>query len=106
MFLLGSKLGNQKAHSLIYESAMKAHEADKSLIEVLHADETVSSLFGLDELMCAVNSENNIGQAVALTESVMNSAGKWLSRTVVNKAKTVTCSLCESGKQKNGDPAG
>jgi len=101
MFLLGSKLGNQKAHSLIYESAMKAHEADKSLVEVLHADGTVSSLFGLDELRRAANPANNIGKAVALTESVMKSAGEWLSRMAANEAKTVvTCSLCESKKSK------
>lgn len=106
MFLLGAKLGNQKAHSLIYESAMKAHEAEKSLIEVLYADPTVNSLFSLDELMCAANPENNIGQAVALTESVMDSAGKWLSRLDVNEAKTVTCSLCDYGKQKSGRAAG
>lgn len=102
MFLLGSKLGNQKAHSLIYESAMKAHEADKSLVEVLYAEETVSSLFGLDELRRAVNPANNIGQAVALTESVIKSAGEWLSRMGANEAKTVPCSLCESKKLQKG----
>ena len=100
MFLLGSKLGNQKAHALIYESAMKAHDADRSLIEVLHADETVSSMFGLDELMRAVNPENNIGQAVALTESVIKRAGEWLSRAGTDQTGTVTCSLCESGGRK------
>lgn len=94
MFMLGAYIGNQKAHSLIYESAMKAHETDKSLIEVLQADETVNSLFTPEELRRAVNPENNIGQALSLTDSVINSAREWLSRMGESETMTVTCSRC------------
>jgi len=85
---------------------MKAHETAMSLIEVLHADESVNRLFSLDELRSAVHPEHNIGQAVALTESVLDSASRWLARLDLDEKRIVTCSVCEAGKRNQGGEAG
>ena len=94
MFLLGSKLGNQKAHALIYETAMKAHEEDRSLIDLLLDNDMVSELFTRDELMLAANPENNVGLAPQLTETVIKAAEDRLARSGPVPQDAPPCTVC------------
>jgi len=101
MFLLGSKLGNQKAHALIYETAIQAHQEDRSLIDLLLEIDMVSKLFTKNELMLAAQPEKNIGLAAQLTETVIKAAEDRLAGYIPQHA--AICTLCgdrQSGNNK------
>ena len=93
MFLLGSKLGNQKAHALIYETAMKAHQEGRSLIDLLLDTDIVSKLFTRDELMLAAQPGKNVGLAAQLTETVIKAAEDRLAYSG-SVPQHAICSLC------------
>jgi adenylosuccinate lyase len=106
MFLLGSKLGNQKAHTFIYETAMKAHQEGSSLIDLLRDIDLVNELFTRDELIRAAQPGNNIGLAAELTEIVIKAAEDQRGHGSAVQQHTSTCSLCGSrhleGKAERG----
>jgi adenylosuccinate lyase len=97
MFLLGAKLGNQKAHTLIYETAIKAHKEGRSLIDLLLDSDTVSKLFTRDELILAARPEKNIGLAAQLTEIVIQAAEDQLAYSGSVPQHTPICTLCGDG---------
>jgi adenylosuccinate lyase len=106
MFLLGSKLGNQKAHALIYETAMEAHQKGRSLIELLLDTDIVSKLFTRDELMLAAQPGKNVGLAARLTDTVIKAAEDRLAQGGSVPQHAAICSLCGARQPESDEVKG
>ncbi|KRM61227.1 Lyase [Paucilactobacillus vaccinostercus DSM 20634] len=61
MFELGTVIGKQTAHELVYESAMTAIEQHVDFLELIYQRSEVSDHFSRDELKSWTNAENDLG---------------------------------------------
>ena len=80
MFLLGEKIGKQRAHQLLYTVSMSIHDTGRSLIDQLLEQPEVKGVFSREMLEKAVAPEKNIGLARSLTDTVVQAADEWLLR--------------------------
>jgi adenylosuccinate lyase len=58
---LGTVIGKQTAHELVYESAMTAIEQHVDFLELIYQRSEVSDHFSRDELKSWTNAENDLG---------------------------------------------
>jgi len=93
MFLLGEKIGKQRAHQLLYTVSMSIHDTGRSLIDQLLEQPEVKGVFSREMLEKAVAPANNIGLARSLTDTVIQAADDWLSRQQVITPDILRCPL-------------
>ena len=78
MFLLGEKIGKQKAHRLLYEISMKARNVGRPLMELLMEVPEICDHFSREMLETILTPARHIGLAARLTDRVLKSAEKWI----------------------------
>jgi adenylosuccinate lyase len=74
MFFLGSELGKDRAHRLLYEAAMKAAEAGGSFIDILMEFPEVNGTFSRDAVKQTLHPENHTGMSGAIVDRVLKRA--------------------------------
>ncbi|MEW6221231.1 MAG: adenylosuccinate lyase family protein [Thermodesulfobacteriota bacterium] len=79
MFRLGTVLGKQTAHRLIYQAAMAAHDRGCSLAEALAQLPEVAGRFRREELGGDLRPEAALGQAAFLVDRLVAEAGRQLA---------------------------
>jgi adenylosuccinate lyase len=67
MFFLGTSIGKQTAHTLIYETSMEAVETGRPMLDLLMRRPEISGRFSRDEMQQAMLPENHIGMSRELT---------------------------------------
>ncbi len=97
MFLIGEKIGKQKAHQLIYEVSMSTHDTGAEFIDQLAMHPDIQGLFSRKTLGKAITPEKNIGLAYTLTDRVIKSAKEWASKYTKTDGIKLQCPL------KNGN---
>jgi adenylosuccinate lyase len=99
MFLLGEKIGKQRAHQLLYTVSMSIHDTGRSLIDQLLEQPEVKGVFSREMLEKAVAPASNIGLARSLTDTVIQAADEWLLRQQAVAPEIPLCPLeNESGR--------
>lgn len=78
MFQLGTAVGKQTAHRLVYNSAMTAIEQHQNFIEVLYAENEVKQHFSKEDLISWTDPEKDIGSIQEKIELVLKEADKIL----------------------------
>jgi len=91
MFFIGDKIGKQKAHQLLYEVSMQAHDTNCSLLDLLLADKRIRAHFSAAQLKKAVEPAGHVGLAGELIDRVLAAGRK---RLKTRTRKTDTASLC------------
>ncbi len=70
MMNVAERIGKDRAHELLYEKAMEAELKEKDYYHVLLEDETLASMFTVDELKFMINPENYTGLCSLLAETM------------------------------------
>jgi 3-carboxy-cis,cis-muconate cycloisomerase len=71
MMGLGKTLGRSYAHDLVYDLCREALEQDKSLLELLSANEEVSKKLTRDELERLCDPTNYLGYSVEMVDKIL-----------------------------------
>ncbi|MCH4009524.1 class-II fumarase/aspartase family protein [Companilactobacillus sp.] len=71
MFQLGTVVGKQTAHKLVYDSAMAAIEQNKNFIDVLYLENEVNSNFSKDEVIAWTDAKQDIGSIEEKIDQVL-----------------------------------
>ncbi|WP_240188117.1 hypothetical protein [Limosilactobacillus fermentum] len=80
MFELGTIIGKQTAHEVVYESAMTAIEQHRNFLEVLYQREEVNHYFKRSDLDEWAKAENDLGNISQRIELVVKNAGGVLAK--------------------------
>lgn len=80
MFELGTIIGKQTAHEVVYESAMTAIEQHRNFLEVLYQREEVNHYFKRSDLDEWAKAENDLGNISQRIELVVKNAGRVLAK--------------------------
>ncbi len=99
MFLLGEKIGKQKAHQILYEAAMESHDSGTPIIDLLVEHLEIKSLFKRQNLEAAMDPSGHIGLAKDLTQNVIESAKRWLSDQDISQQNLASCPLANKDGQ-------
>ncbi|MCI5144116.1 MAG: hypothetical protein D3923_01000 [Candidatus Electrothrix sp. AR3] len=67
MFFLGTKIGKQNAHTLVYKASMEAVETGKPLLDILMKNPIVAENFSSEEIQQAISPDEHIGMSEQLT---------------------------------------
>lgn len=76
MFELGTRLGKQTAHHIVYECAMAAFEQERAFLDVLMETPELAQNFKREELAEWLKPENYLGSAPQKVDVVINYADK------------------------------
>ncbi|MBU0484626.1 MAG: adenylosuccinate lyase [Proteobacteria bacterium] len=87
MFMLGEKIGKQKAHQLLYELSMNSRNNGQALIDLLLDNQIIKENFDSAAIKEAVNPAHHTGSASLLTKRVIDRAEQWLSENEVKNDK-------------------
>jgi len=79
MLALGSSLGKQSAHALVYELSQTAHEHSRSLRQSLAARPDIVERLPAGDLDDAFDPRSYLGEATRTTEVVLAFADRWLT---------------------------
>lgn len=79
MLALGSSLGKQSAHALVYELSQTAHEHSRSLRQSLAARPDIVERLPAGDLDDAFDPRSYLGEATRTTEVVLAFADRWLA---------------------------
>jgi adenylosuccinate lyase len=71
MFVISEKLGKQTAHSILYDTSMKAYEENRSLSDVIAEDPRTRELFTKEEIQELLDPEKYVGLSEQITEQVV-----------------------------------
>ncbi|MCI5222019.1 MAG: adenylosuccinate lyase family protein [Candidatus Electrothrix sp. AR4] len=72
MFFLGTTIGKQNAHALVYEASMEAVDSDRALLEILMDKPDISDNFSREAIQRAILPENHIGMSQELSERTVS----------------------------------
>ncbi len=99
MFLFGDKIGKPAAHHLLYETSMEAKNSGRLLTELLASHPLISGKFSAQEIQEAVNPARHTGEAVIITDQVVEISKAWLkeNRQLTN-ANPPSCPLVNRQK--------
>lgn len=76
MMKIAEKLGKDKAHSIIYELAIKSEVEHKDYFQLLKENEIISSAFSEEEIKNMLKPENYIGLSSELAVEMAEKARK------------------------------
>lgn len=95
MFFIGTKIGKENAHALIYKVAMEAAESRRPVLDLLMRQPEVAGAFQREEIEQAISPEKHIGMAkelssrtVALIQEKMRMLGD------APTGRSQSCPLC------------
>ncbi|MCC6189101.1 MAG: adenylosuccinate lyase family protein [Anaerolineales bacterium] len=74
MLALARKVGKQTAHSLVYEAAMKAHEAGRPLRDAVLAEPGITAHLSPEAIEALFDYRQHTGQCAALVDAVVEQA--------------------------------
>ena len=77
MFFLGSKIGKDRAHTLIYQAAMKAAESKGSYLDILMKEPEISNLFPREAIEKVLLPEQHTGLSQEITRRIVSKAKEW-----------------------------
>ena len=80
MMLLGKSFGKQTAHHLVYQAAMRAHDAGSSLIAELLATDVLEDYSGREALKQLADPASQLGAAQELTDRAIELSRRDLQR--------------------------
>ena len=99
MFFIGTVLGKQNAHALVYKVSMEAVASNRPVLDILMQVPEVASTFKREEIEQAILPEKHIGMAkelssrtIAFVQDRMQVLGKSTSQSEQH------CSLCAEGE--------
>ena len=72
MFFLGKTMGKQTAHTLIYETSMKAVDTGRPMLDILMQRPEMVGKFSREEIQQAMLPENHVGMSQALTRRTID----------------------------------
>jgi adenylosuccinate lyase len=98
MFLLGEKIGKQRAHQVIYEASMEAIETEQALMDVLMDRAEIKDEFRRADLEKAVEPANHIGLSRELTRRVIDDATQKLNKMDIGDGGERICPLSQEGR--------
>ncbi len=96
MFFLGSKLGKDRAHTLIYEASMEAAERGGSFIDVLMEHPEINGMFTREQIEEPLHPERHTGLSVRIAHRVVESAARHIKEVEVNLSGKRQCPLSNS----------
>ncbi len=79
MFTLAKKIGKQKAHQLIYEVSMQAHDNKRPIITLIMERDEVSGNFTLETLNKSLAQDQQVGLASQITNQTVSEAKAFLA---------------------------
>lgn len=77
MFAVSKKAGKQTAHSIVYDTSMKAYEEDRPLKEVIMEDSRTEKIFTKEEIEEILDPTKYVGLSSEIAEQVVES---WKNR--------------------------
>ncbi len=79
MFAISDKLGKQTAHTIVYETSMRAYEENRKLSEVIAEDPRTRDVFTKEEIDELLDPTKYVGLSAEITKSVVKA---WNDRAV------------------------
>jgi adenylosuccinate lyase len=98
MFLLGKKIGKQRAHQVVYEASMEAIGTEQPLLDVLMDRAEIKDKFRRADLEKAVDPADHIGLSQELTRRVIDDATQKLSKMDIGEPGQRICPLSQEGR--------
>ncbi len=101
MFYLGKKLGKDKAHTIIYEVAMRAVDTGQLLIDLLFELPEIRQNFSRSKIEALIDPSKHVGKSSFLTMNVVNDVLERLGGRDIEVERTCplsgidgSCSVC------------
>ncbi len=96
MFFLGSKLGKDRAHTLIYEASMEVAESGGSFIDVLMKHPDIRGTFSRQQLEEPLHPERHTGMSLQIAQRVVEKASRRLKEVDVTLSEERQCPLSDA----------
>jgi len=98
MFFIGTKIGKENAHALVYKVAMEAVEHNRAVLDILMDVPEVAAQFRREEIEQAILPEKHIGMAKELSRrTVAFVQGRLEEMGDAPAQNKQSCSLCPEG---------
>jgi adenylosuccinate lyase len=99
MFFIGTKIGKENAHALVYEVSMHAVETGRPVLDILMERSEVAAKFQRKEIEQAILPEKHVGMAKELSRrTIANVQEQMQSLHTIPAQESLSCPLCAEGK--------
>ena len=99
MFFIGTKIGKENAHALVYEVSMEAVESGRPVLDILMEQPEVAGRFCRKDIEQAILPEKHIGMAKELSRQTVDSVKARMEELGISPAQqSQACPLCIEGK--------
>ena len=95
MFFIGTKIGKENAHALVYEVSMEAVESGRPVLDLLMEQPEVAGKFGRKEIEQAILPEKHVGMAKELSRQTVESVKARMEElNICSVQHSQVCPLC------------